>query len=188
MSRNPAALGALARGDLENFLTAATPGGIEAQEAAGQATFVASATLPKDLGRNCTRELLESWGFKFGQDADDIFVSVTLPPGWKKQASDHAMWSYLLDEKGRKRASIFYKAAFYDRRAGMHLDTRYHLDPYIDGSDKDHYRIAAFDGKTEIKDFGEYARADYSDTLRKEAEAWMAETYPQWMDPTAYWD
>ena len=185
---NPAALAAFARGDMDNFLTAATPGGIEAQEAAGQATLCASATLPKEMRGKCTRELLEKWGFKFGSDADDIFISATLPPGWKKQATDHSMWSRLIDEKGRKRASIFYKAAFYDRSASMSLDSRYGLNAYLDGSDKDHYRIAAFDGKTEIRDFGEYRRQDYSDVLRKEAEAWMLEQFPQWMDPTAYWD
>lgn len=38
----PAALGAFLAGDLDNFVTAATPGGIEAQEKAGQTSFVAA--------------------------------------------------------------------------------------------------------------------------------------------------
>ena len=76
----PAALMAAARGDLANALVASTPGGIEAQEAAGQATFCANATLPKD----CPREALEKLGVKFGKNYDDLFVSVTLSFGWKK--------------------------------------------------------------------------------------------------------
>ena len=44
---------------------------------------------------------------------------VKLPAGWKKQATDHSMWSKLLDESGAVVASIFYKAAFYDRIAEM---------------------------------------------------------------------
>ena len=38
---SPAAIRALAEGDIENFFVAATPGGIEAQEARGQRAFVA---------------------------------------------------------------------------------------------------------------------------------------------------
>lgn len=118
MTTNPAALAALAKGDLDNFAVAATPGGIEAQEAAGQAMLCASAQLPKEL-HGCTRESLEALGFKFGNDVDELFVTCTLPPGWKKQATDHSMHSDLLDDQGRKRAGIFYKAAFYDRRADL---------------------------------------------------------------------
>jgi len=38
------------------------------------------------------------------------------------------MWSYLLDEHGRRRVAIFYKAAFYDRSAFMRLNS---LDSYV---------------------------------------------------------
>lgn len=188
-ARNPAAIGALARGDLENFLVAATPGGIEAQEAAGQATFCAKQILPKEL-RHVTREQLEAIGFKFGTDHDDIFVNATLPAGWTKKASDHSMWSYLLDAKGRKRASIFYKAAFYDRSASMSMDCRYSLSRYEKGSDSDRTRICALDGNTEIKDFGEYALGDRNrrDVLEFEANTWMNEHYPNRDDAFAYWD
>ena len=114
----PAALLALMGGDEENFLAASTPGGIERQEKEGQESFVASETLPKDM-QGCSREKLEKIGFVFGDDIDDLFVSVVMPEGWKKEPTDHSMWSKLVDEKGRERASIFYKAAFYDRSAHM---------------------------------------------------------------------
>jgi hypothetical protein len=113
-----AALGALAAGDIENFYVAGTPGGIEAQEKAGQVAFETSETLPKD----CPKEALEKLGFVFGEEADDIFVKVKFPDGWKKRATGHSMWTDLLDETGKKRGSIFYKAAFYDRKADMTLD------------------------------------------------------------------
>lgn len=35
------------------------------------------------------------------------------------------MWSYLVDELGRRRGAIFYKAAFYDRDAFMRLESHY---------------------------------------------------------------
>jgi hypothetical protein len=190
MTITPAAIAAFARGDLENFVVAATPGGIEAQEAAGQATFCASQILPKDM-HGVTREQLEAIGFKFGDDQDDIFVNATLPAGWTKKASDHSMWSYLHDEKGRKRARIFYKAAFYDRRASLRMDSRYSLSSYQDGADKDHYRVAAMDCDTEIHVFGEYARSGgYEDgrALEKDAEEWMLQKYPDFRNNFAYWD
>lgn len=190
MPMTPAALAALAKGDLDNFATAFVPGGIEAQEAAGQATFCASQILPKDL-HHVTREQLEAIGFKFGADHDDIFVNATLPAGWTKKATDHSMWSHLLDAKGRKRARIFYKAAFYDRRASLSMDPRYSLSSFQDGADKEHRRVCAMDGETEIHVFGEYESATgYEECKAMElaAEAWMKEHYPEFRNDFAYWD
>ena len=116
---NPAALSALAKGDLENFATASTPGGIEAQEKAGQALLVASANMPKSMSPS--REAFEALGFVFGTEVDELFLKAKLPPGWTRAATDHSMWSTIVDEKGRKRVEIFYKAAFYDRRADAHI-------------------------------------------------------------------
>lgn len=86
------------------------------QEAAGQRSFVQSMTLPTKInGQN----VLEAAGVKFlGQvEGDDLFQYVELPQGWKFEPTDHSMWSKLVDSQGRERASIFYKAASYDRRA-----------------------------------------------------------------------
>jgi len=117
---NPAALKALAEGNVDNFLTASTPGGIEAQEAAGQQGMVKSEALPKDM-RPGVREKLEELGVTFGKDVDDIFIEAKLPPGWGKRATSHSMWSDLMNAEGQIVAHIFYKAAFYDRSAHMNL-------------------------------------------------------------------
>ena len=124
MRWTPAVVRALMDNDLENAIIAATPGGIEAQEAKGQRDFLASTILPKKCA-GCSREQLEAIGIEFGEDVDDLFVQVTLPSGWIKTATDHSMHSELRDEKGRIRAGIFYKAAFYDRRADIHLWPRF---------------------------------------------------------------
>ncbi|MDP3917651.1 MAG: hypothetical protein Q8Q30_00550 [Candidatus Woesebacteria bacterium] len=86
------------------------------QESAGQQSFVSSDTLPTDLRG---KEVLEAEGVKFlgPVEGDDIFQYVELPEGWKKVPTDHSMWSNLVDGAGRIWASIFYKAAFYDRSA-----------------------------------------------------------------------
>jgi hypothetical protein len=98
------------------------------QERDGQRQLVNSDRLPADIRGD--RAEWEALGFTFGDPdpGDPMFMPATLPPGWKREGSDHAMWSYLLDQHGRRRASIFYKAAFYDRRAFMRLES---LDSYV---------------------------------------------------------
>ncbi len=96
------------------------PGAIEAQEARGQKELVMSDVLPVECDKSFQAEL-EAAGVKFGAQVqgDDLFREVTLPKGWVKRATDHSMWSELVDDKGTVRAMIFYKAAFYDRCAFM---------------------------------------------------------------------
>lgn len=185
---NLAALGAASRGDIENFLVASTPGGIERQEAAGQRTLVANAMLPKKID-GATREQLTALGFKFGADVDELFVSCELPPGWTKRGTDHSMHSDLLDEQGRKRAGIFYKAAFYDRRAHMSMDCRFRIDCYRDGSGEAMRRVDATDCGNIIKEFGEIKFDDWAgtDAMKRGAEAWLTEQYPEWQSPLACW-
>lgn len=185
--RNPAALAALARGDLDNAVVAGTPGGIEAQEKAGQAMLCAAAQLPKEM-HGVTREQLEAIGFKFGEPVDELFVTCTLPPGWKKQASDHAMYSHVLDDKGRKRLEVFYKAAFYDRRADVRGCRRYGVNTYEKGTSKDSFRVVAKDGETVIHEFGETADYNTRSELGEKAYAWLTEKFPQWESATVYWD
>ncbi|MCM8548945.1 hypothetical protein [Streptomyces sp. STCH 565 A] len=110
---------------------------IEAQEKAGQSQLVHSDQLPTTMHND--QAAFEALGFTFGDaDASDpLFRPATLPDGWKREASDHSMWSHIVDDLGRRRVSIFYKAAFYDRRADMGLVT---VESYVsacqyDGAD-----------------------------------------------------
>jgi hypothetical protein len=88
---------------------------IQEMEAAGQSQFVHSDRMPVDA----PIDKLEALGFTFGDPdpADPLFRPATLPAGWSRQGSDHDMWSYIVDDKGRRRVSVFYKAAYYDRAA-----------------------------------------------------------------------
>ena len=99
------------------------PGAIEAQEAAGQRELVASEVLPVEMTDE-TRQALEAAGVVFGDvvEGDELFRHAELPAGWSRRPTEHAMWSELVDETGAVRASIFYKAAFYDRRAHVHIN------------------------------------------------------------------
>lgn len=112
----PAAFAAALNGDMANAIVAMTPGGIEAQEAAGQAAMAKSKDrLPCDGDWIALQEM----GVVRGEKVDEIFYRAVLPEGWKIVPTDHSMWSDLVDASGTKKASIFYKAAFYDRRASI---------------------------------------------------------------------
>lgn len=191
----PAALDALVRGDMENMLVAMTPGGIEAQERAGRDKLVASSMLPIKAN-GCTWEQIEQAGIVRHEPVDDLFVRVTLPDGWKVVATSHDMNSDLVDNEGRCRGNVFYKAAFYDRSAHITMHRRYHYEVQSlsgwAGNSRDEDRravVADSDGNVIWKTEGTAARADYraQDVLVDEARAWINEHYPNWQDVNAYW-
>jgi hypothetical protein len=94
---------------------------IPAQEKRGQQELVNSHVLPSDMHTPVADFL--ALGFTFGEyvPGDPIFRVATLPHGWRREASEHDMWSYLVDERGVQRVAVFYKAAYYDRNAHMRL-------------------------------------------------------------------
>lgn len=117
---------------------ALTDGGIEASEERGKRGLLKTDLLPVEIqGRylEADRRLqtdeearadFEALGFVLGEPSPDdpLFAPATFPTGWTRDGSiDHSMWSHLLDEDGNRRVAIFYKAAFYDRRAFMRLET-----------------------------------------------------------------
>lgn len=92
-------------------------------EAAGQRQLVNSDLLPTSIKYGSQADF-EALGFVFGDvvEGDPLFRAVTVPDGWKRECSDHDMWSYVVDETGARRVAVFYKAAFYDRKAFMRLE------------------------------------------------------------------
>lgn len=192
----PAALKAAAGGDMENFVAAMTPGGIEAQEKRGQIEQSFAETLPVDMGKH--RPDFEALGFVFGK-SDKLFIEAKFPKGWRKKPTDHSMWSEIVDDQGRKRGMIFYKAAFYGPRAHAHLETRFHVaDDYADKERT--VSVADACGKVDKKITGlkapdwngdrETAKRldDKIEAARKELSAWLDKTYPQWQSPMAHWN
>ena len=187
-----------ARKGLEYFLdalaTGDSTGAVLRQKARGQAELQSSDTLPRDC--NVSRPDLQAVGFQFGADVDDLFVSVTLPAGWKKVPTKSSYWTDLVDEKGRKRADIFYKAAFYDRVAHIRFSMRYfYHDEPVGGWGQDNYRKLPFhytvcDGKKILWESPHFAREDYAagELYKKQASDFINENYPDWKNPLAYWD
>ena len=195
---NPAMLTALLNGDIPNALTAATPDGIERQEAAGQAKLAKSADrLPLDINypRGVTHaQVATATGIEFGNVVDKIFIEATLPDGWKIVPTSHAMWSDLVDDKGQKRAGIFFKAAFYDYNAHLNFECRYVINGYAtreDGGVKLR-GCQVVDKSTEkvlwSSDFVGERDYDSQDKNSAKARKWLNENFPQHDDPFAYWN
>lgn len=95
-------------------------------ENAGQQQLLASDLLPVDAGRIGEQdgwEVLQQWGITRGEPTpgDELFVAATLPNGWTRQPAEDDRFSYIVDATGARRAEIFYKAAFYDRRAYLRI-------------------------------------------------------------------
>lgn len=185
----PAALGALLNDDFENFLAASRPGGIEAQEAAGQAKLCQQASrLPVDLGYSGVKwgEIERFWGIKHGEVTDKIFYSVTLPEGWKLVPTDHSMWSKLVDGNGSERAAIFFKAAFYDYNAHLSVSSRYYSE-YENRDDSPKETSSRYLVKDRVT--GEVLhKTDWTgySAASEEVSAWKKEHYPD-ESPFAYW-
>jgi hypothetical protein len=175
-------------GDNANALLAATPGGIEAQEAAGQALLVASFTSLPMEGMAKYRTALDGVGFKIGDPKDELFVSVTPPAGWTLRATEHSMWSEIVDDKGIVRGGVFYKAAFYDRRAHFNLHPRYHVHTEY-GEDKVWYHVIDRATGNVLFDTVPVGSRDWtaSDAAEKSCREWLDKTYPLWTSVEAYW-
>jgi hypothetical protein len=101
---------------ITGILTEGQSAYIEGMEREGGRQLQASSLLPVK-GSDDPRLAMIGWGPVV--DADPLFREATLPEGWTKAAGDspYGYWTTILDEHGRERAEVFYKAAFYDRRA-----------------------------------------------------------------------
>ena len=177
---------------------ASAAGAIVAQEKAGQTSFVKSDTLPSQMSREA-RLGLETAGVVFGDPVpgDYLFVYVTLPNGWYKEGTSHDMYSSLMDNKGRKRAGIFYKAAFYDRRADLRIESRFEVrqDYNATGGTVIYY---VTDGGEKVfttdpiaykgEKYGRHHQKAQKKALET-CESWLkSNDFPEWANPGMYWD
>lgn len=177
---------------------------IPMQEKRGQQDLVKSAKLPIKGSESPEAQASPiKWGPPVAND--DLFREATLPEGWKKAGTDHDMWSDILDDQGRVRAKVFYKAAFYDRRAHIDFERRYYVT--TDYSEEAYAKIDR-EVTVLVMDNGVVppaplrketfavpsregdSRAHYAavEGHTKAFKDWLAEKFPNFMDPNAYWD
>lgn len=181
---------------VEDAMASENPGStiIEGIEAHGQREFVYSDVLPADMQGN--REAFEKMGIVFGElSGDRVFITCQLPKGWQKRATDHAMWSELIDEQQRVRASIFFKASPHDYSA--HMDASLKLSVEVEEVGENGYRGVLKDNdgilyQSYVCEF-EGERYDKPAFYAKQKAKRMAVdvaniNYPDWQKAWAYWD
>lgn len=191
----------------EALLSGDPYGAIERGEKRGQSEFVSSERLPirvNDGANTDSKIQYEKMGIKVVDKYDDLFYNVILPDGWKKEATGHSMWNNLLDNKDRVRATIFYKAAFYDRDAFINFERRFTTDcvlaedapselswsekqllPHY-GVIKDCGRVIA--GTAERSAKNDREAYDIHNQMRDVATKRLKEMWPDFEDVNAYWD
>ena len=138
------------------LLDAAMPGGIERSEAEGQRQLNDGEidSLPSECRFD---DVLRSWGFELGEPdpEDPLFRPAKLPPGWTMKATDHDMWSMITDDQGRERVRVFYKAAFYDRKAHLSVNSRLETNGGRFLTSTESYELIVTDKETgETMEFG----------------------------------
>lgn len=168
-------------------------------ESQGQRELVNQTTqLPK---QGSDDPAWEKMGVMFGDVVpnDPIFRKVELPAGWKLRPTDHAMWNDLLDDQGRVRGKMFYKAAFYDRSANIRAETRYGMDREYkvkDDYDSPRREVAKDFATGKVlfaSDFLEQPTryteesAAAEDAARKKVLDWLDTNRPDWKNAAAYW-
>lgn len=153
----------------------------------------------------CTyaKDIYESMGISIVGDYSDLLYSVHLPDGWEIK-SNGMYWSDVIDDKGRKRMSFFYKGGLYDRDAFVNFNRRYNyeISPFDKYETDAGYQERKFkpwslvitDGGNHIKKLDEITPTtdkEYfalDDNLRKQALDYLDKEYPDWRDIKAYWD
>jgi len=187
-------------------LFAAQPESIEASERAGGQQMLKSTVIPTEMQRFTTDDLVK-FGFIVGDvhEDDPIFRDVTLPPGWTRGDgdNDYGYWTYILDDKGRRRFAIFYKAAFYDRSAHIGIEARFTLREHWDATTSDFMGWHEFtDNATgevpwKSDEYGQLpetrdrdvmgAYCDKKDAAATAGEEWADENHPDWRDAIGSW-
>lgn len=167
------------------------PKAIAVQERRGQQVLVNSSAFP----RECPRASLEAWGFVFGAPIDDLFVEVQLPEGWTREGAAHSLWTFIRDPEGRRRVDVFYKAAFYERKARATLQPRYRVESnYYDAPDPpSEIRVWADDAGTPLFELmgqlspAEDSRAEFH-AMEAQVRDWLDEHREGWDgDVAASW-
>lgn len=178
-----------------DWLFGRNPGAIENQEMEGQTELAHSSQLPvicKYPYNMTARDQYEKLGIEIigATEGDGYFMEVKMPKGWKIEATDHSMWSNLLDHSGAIRASIFYKAAFYDRSAHINFHSRYETRSRFSKEVPGQFYQFAIDLKTGEEIFRTEDENGYH-TMEENSKAiqlYLDNNYPEFRDINAYWE
>ena len=156
---------------------------LEAVQNAEQNRARHACKLPKIMYPNIQAFL--ALGFKFEDIGDDVLYQATLPDGWTLSSDGN-----ILDSKDRIRGSYYYTGSFYDRGGKMSLNRRFDTTYVINDDEEMPITVVAVDRGEIIYTAGKCKNSccmDH-DNLRCKAMEYLNIKFPDWRDPTKYWD
>ncbi len=109
----------------------------------------------------------------------ELLQSARLPEGWTAVQTEDR-WGELFDEQGRVRANFFYKVQDY--RGFLQMKNRYTTWCGRPGNDN----WCAWDMATDIVLFE--SGSTNRDVAYREVQVWLNQHYPNWQDPSRYWN
>ena len=141
-----------------------------------------------------SKEDFESLGFIFHGIGDNVRSQVTLPEGWTVRSSELGIPFFFdfidfIDEKGRLRA-FGYRGAFFGLLGcgSMQLYPRFTIaekkkffGPYT-------IYVKDFDGTCIFEAGKTFLEFLHYKKIYKKAEDYLNTNFPDWKDPTKYWD
>lgn len=181
-------------------------GGRDSMDRLAHSDLARDSLIPADIEPG-QREALERAGVSFGapDERSPRLLRVVLPEGWKIVKSDHPMYSNLLDDAGRARATIAYSridGVAWTRclrrfRAGYVTDDPFEWrnEPLVPAI-LDSGGAVLWRGTKVPRDTEEQRRAAWrSEEVKTDvqkataaAEAKLDEVAPRWRDASAYWN
>ena len=165
---------------------------VDAIEKDEQLRVIRECELPRSMKPN--QETFEKLGFVFEDIEDDnVMFKAKLPEGWSMKPVE-TYYTSIIDEKGRERASFFYKGVFYARNGHMVLHRRYIVKTlsFIKGNFEDGARIAVYDRNDNslVKVSSTFPNSWCDEFYRAydDMYKWLKAQYPNCEDSLAYWD
>lgn len=165
---------------------------IDSIEKREQLRSIRKCELPRSM--NPDQEAFKKLGFEFEKiDGDNVMLKAKLPEGWSMNPVDSYHTS-IYDEKGRERASFFYKGVFYDRNGHMVLYRRYgvRIESFENAKFEDAARVVVFDRNDSsfLKVSATFPNSWCDEIYQEQGNMheWMKKKFPKCEDPLAYWN
>lgn len=147
----------------------------------------AALALPREELSPSKIKSFQDLGFMFDSSNNGVYT-VKLPKGWSTIPGQNS--SMILDSKNRSR--VFSSMGFFAVKNDVKFLTRYKVESERITNDKFSpvsVYVADSDGNLikKIGQCGTYYSEDYNRLVEK-AENYLDENFPNWRDPSSYWD
>lgn len=144
-------------------------------------------------------ESFERLGFKLDLNyKNKDFCSALLPVGWHGVRNEKDGCMYIIDDIFSARAIINTRFGFDGKKGSIRLLCRYQIITYMMDEVKEEYMVSLVDTKTSEILYSEHYSTLEADKLfgkvmiedinTKKIVRFAQEHYPNYMDPTCYWD